>query len=72
MGFFLQEMKCQTISWRGAAASERADGKEREKKNPARDLFAPAFSISRENGMHECCGPDSASAVGFCTFEPRA
>lgn len=50
------------------SCSKRADGK---KKNTARYLVAPAFSISKENGMYECCSPDSASAVRFPTFEPR-
>lgn len=72
---FLREMKCQTISWRGAAAGERASGpmeKKEEKKKPTScDLFAPAFSISGENGMHEWRGPDSASLVRFHTFEPH-
>lgn len=67
MWVFLPEMKCQTISWRGAAAKRAGRWKRKGKK---RDLFSPAFSISRENGMHECRGPDSASPVRFHKFEP--
>lgn len=56
------------------SCSERASEpvEKKEKKTTTRDLFAPAFSISRENAMHECCGPDSASPVRFHTFEPQA